>query len=952
MFKPTVIFRAVRVAGLSYLLLSSSLIPTAFAQSGQPQQQQQRANPVEPENAIAGSGVDASGGKIVGAPRRPIIITAGKPNVWSLEQAHYLLARMRSESLSLQSKTPTDDDLNPNAVSGSRLNSLKTSLDVGASFEAATGFNNDIAAQTTRYNLTRRPELEGRRDQLYLDLDKVTGDLAVLKVQRERMNADQTITDADKRLKDAEIDGKTAQQAVVKERITQTNEELGKLTATSGTVAAPTPPEAFDKDRMSLSLLEKLSGAQAEGIKDMLKQDTRLGASTVLDNHIGMQYELIAKQLTLLRDEVGPGQRLIFLELPQSIYTTPGRADNKIAQVWWHVDGYVKVNEDVRRLSDLNRAKARLKVELMPAHSGEYARLVKDIDLMIEELARRQIARIVAESQRVIQGGAEKETDLLAQLDYLKRDQQNTGSNAYKQGAPGLTYVSTDKSSQADASHDGADIVRTVDLIPRQSSLNVNDIQNTVKTNRFAGAFTTLFGFGAKGSYQRQQELYEQYLHQDVYASGFGKGEDTFGWTFGPLPGTKRLAPGLRTTYAILIVPEDAQALQLRARGCYFPSKELAPQNFWDTQNVDWQRPEMVARRRCDQAASTFTIVIPGTRGDSFWVNGIKYRRVRPGERSVVYIDGEDFSAQTGVLIDGVALRPTVGVAQPALIRSASGSAEAREAGISGSYEIINSRQIAVAFNMPSAYKGTPTISLIAPGRGRVLNDLRLRINGLDGRTLDEMPPMIAADVEAQALTITRIEIVNAAGAQTQMKAYLTGTKFNESKDKIFVNANEMAPGDKKLLAPGIYQLTFNLPREEKLNVTIVQDEKEYASHTINNPLHLKISQATIMANDLDKKPATLTIKVEGTGFKSTLLSGAEEVEQWVMRYVSPTEVIFKITAPKRNDYMILSLTDVTSNISVSTTVPRPATPAPPAAPTSTPRNNGAPRETNEPDKQ
>jgi hypothetical protein len=59
----------------------------------------------------------------------------------------------------------------------------------------------------------------------------------------------------------------------------------------------------------------------------------KLAATTVLDNFIGMQYEIIAKQLTLLRDEVGPEYRIIFLELPALIYTAASKGDDYIAQV-------------------------------------------------------------------------------------------------------------------------------------------------------------------------------------------------------------------------------------------------------------------------------------------------------------------------------------------------------------------------------------------------------------------------------------------------------------------------------------------------------------------------------------------------------------------------------------------------------------------------------------------
>ena len=56
--------------------------------------------------------------------QNPVIVTVGQPNIWSLEQAHYLLARMRRQSLDLESKTPGEQELDPNSVNISRLESL------------------------------------------------------------------------------------------------------------------------------------------------------------------------------------------------------------------------------------------------------------------------------------------------------------------------------------------------------------------------------------------------------------------------------------------------------------------------------------------------------------------------------------------------------------------------------------------------------------------------------------------------------------------------------------------------------------------------------------------------------------------------------------------------------------------------------------------------------------
>jgi len=81
-----------------------------------------------------------------------------------------------------------------------------------------------------------------------------------------------------------------------------------------------------------------------------------------LDNHIQMQYEIISKQLTLLRDEVGPGERVVFLELPQSINATQDRAADKMAQTWWRIAGYTTVDKDMVFQLELKRLSNEIKV--------------------------------------------------------------------------------------------------------------------------------------------------------------------------------------------------------------------------------------------------------------------------------------------------------------------------------------------------------------------------------------------------------------------------------------------------------------------------------------------------------------------------------------------------------------------------------------------------------------
>ena len=130
--------------------------------------------------------------------------------------------------------------------------------------------------------------------------------------------------------------------------------------------------------------------------------------------------------------------------------------------------------------------------------------------------------------------------------------------------------------------------VRTVDLIPRQSSLNVNDLKLHTRAGAFSAAASFLFGFGARVNYQRQREQLSQFVQQELYSAAFGKGSREFGWTFTPMPGTDRLLSGVRTTYAVVIVPQEARSIILESKGCYFPRSEYQPISFKDTSEPRW----------------------------------------------------------------------------------------------------------------------------------------------------------------------------------------------------------------------------------------------------------------------------------------------------------------------------------------------------------------------------
>ena len=283
--------------------------------------------------------------------RKPIVVSFGQPNIWSLEQAHYLLARMHMTNLDLQAKTLSQDELNPNATHGARIQILRQLLEVNAQYDQGIGFQNNRIVEQSRFNDTRRRELITNRDGMRSDSLQLTREINQL--ENERSQITDATSDRAKYL-DAAIKQKKADQAAVDKEVTFHDAELQKLGAEpTGTPTSPTATGSpFDKTKLPTSILDKLTEDEIKKLADP-GRDPKLNATTMLDNTVQLQYEIIAKQLTLLRDEVGPGERLVFLELPQSIYSTPGQGDEKMAQTWWHVNGYTRTDPLVRLLLEL-----------------------------------------------------------------------------------------------------------------------------------------------------------------------------------------------------------------------------------------------------------------------------------------------------------------------------------------------------------------------------------------------------------------------------------------------------------------------------------------------------------------------------------------------------------------------------------------------------------------------
>ena len=747
------------------------------------------------------------------AQRRVIVVNADQPNLWTLEQAHYLLAQMHRRNLDLRAKNL--EELDPNEIAGLRFDVMRMLVEFGATFNQADLASNRLLSANQNFNAERRQELLNERDGLRRDSVRLAGEIEELEIEKAG-TADE---DAKKRI-DAQIAAKTTRLAKIDKEIEILNGELGTLTAPSGQPTATTGGATFDASKLPKSEFDEAFKAAAAKQIEKFNQSPQLNASLKLDNFLQMQYEIISKQLSLLRDEVGPGERLVFLEMPQTINAAHNESNRKWAQSWWKIAGYTKREQtgEVAAMVapsptphiDENNQPITTLDDLNSILQG------KNIDVRLKQM---QVLPMCSES--IVSNC----TPRILQAKYEDKFYRLDGS-----GLPAESPLSKYVKSAANSSGPTLDnrTVRTVELIPRQSSLNVNDMNLKVKAGALNFVFSTLFGFGSQLKAQRQREQFSQFVQQELYSAAFGKGAREFGWTFTPMPGTDRLHSGVRTTYAVVVVPEEATSLVLESNGCYFPRSSYQPSSFADTLSEDWNDGNRTSRNcsglRADGSINSkaFVVPIPAARlngGNEFWVDRITFQNVAKGKRIVVSISGKNFSPQIGALINGVPLVHSIGLAQP-LIRddSATGRATAEDlkgAEIVGYIERIDSNKVLLSFKMPSDFQGTPTITLIAPGRATDLNFLpNVDVNEQNTRLVDYPKKMFGHGPGPDPFRIDKVRVFRSRTGG--LMAEVSGAGFGNNPaevPRLFVNGTaERAP---RWLSPALLTVGFPIIGDE-----------------------------------------------------------------------------------------------------------------------------------------
>lgn len=754
--------------------------------------------------------------------KKRVVIHVGSPSVWSMGQAHYLLMKMHQKNGSLSTKQPEADDLDPNGVNATRIQILKTLLSIQAEFDQKLGVENRVKVREYERKLQDRELAQQRLREVESEIRKIDEEqpasklrLASLKLERDQKQAllnprrpPSRGNETSSASTTEEVQSLNQQIALLEEEIKLKNERRIALEAeqtrlrteatkdiTLGSLANPTiggstsePGEGGTGGNTSLPPLTELNTYLSRSVGQVDRP--RLAASVALDNYIGMQYEIISKQLTLLRDEVGPNNRIVFLELPASIYTVDGKGDDYLAQVKWEITHYAEASENEQKNKEQKNDEARKNScetgettpenQTKPQQRPDFLKQSKYQVMQAQvpppkkdEGAESDLQRNAPSNER---GDDPKKicdpcVQALVQLGMKKADAVNEVDKAGKE----TDYSKKRLFRENDLCWQKADsdLVKAIDIIPRQSSLNVNEVQATASQKNFLGLFKFLTGLGVSVNYQRQKQLYEQFLQQEVFAAGFGKGMNSFGWTFGPLPGSRRIAPGVRTMYAVLVVPRLTKQLKIQASGIAYHRKEL-PQFGEKSQQV-FKAKYLLADQADSESSckekdcvSAYNVLVPGEVTTTWYAEDVDYTPAKVGEPVTVVLRGSGFSNQTSLLVDSIPLKRVI-----SLGNSASSQAESEaqtSSGIHGQFEVVNSRQIAMRFMMGnSSYVGTPTITVVAPEKTDSINFYRMNVNGryevqLNDRSMSEPMFVEPFTLDEKKFTLIKENIPVAAG--------------------------------------------------------------------------------------------------------------------------------------------------------------------------------------------
>jgi cell division protein FtsB len=208
-----------------------------------------------------------------------VIVTLGKPNVWTMEQAHYLLEKNRAHDLGIA--TADLGALDANEIVGYRLEAIKSLLAAQVQYDATVGKKNNATVSQyntdmAQYNLLRDQfdELRTRHTPFPEHLAHAKAKLTPLHNEKPRPKEIAT--------QNAEVTRITQEQAAANAEATSLSQALGtEPTLSNLTSSVPNSDETTQSAIGTNSTFTTMLSGVPSGLNN-----SKVGASIKLDNYI------------------------------------------------------------------------------------------------------------------------------------------------------------------------------------------------------------------------------------------------------------------------------------------------------------------------------------------------------------------------------------------------------------------------------------------------------------------------------------------------------------------------------------------------------------------------------------------------------------------------------------------------------------------------------------------
>ncbi|MCP9495209.1 MAG: hypothetical protein MSG64_12255 [Pyrinomonadaceae bacterium MAG19_C2-C3] len=162
---------------------------------------------------------------------------------------------------------------------------------------------------------------------------------------------------------------------------------------------------------------------------------------------------------------------------------------------------------------------------------------------------------------------------------------------------------------------------KIMDLFPRNAAVNITD--KKYRNSRFGlGALLSFFSIGFNASYNREHLRITQALGQSAYITGFGIETNSFGWVFSPALGEDVIAPGDRTTFALVAAPTGCGKVSVNLINAAWDKSPSTMYAAWDDydESKESEKPPIIKNLKVWEADPT-----PSLRCNSNCVERIAY---------------------------------------------------------------------------------------------------------------------------------------------------------------------------------------------------------------------------------------------------------------------------------------------------------------------------------------